>query len=145
MFDRDKWQEIFETISKNKWRTLATAFGVFWGIFMLVLLLGAGQGLQNGVVKEMILDATNSVWFFTDRTALPYKGLPPGRWVEFTEDDLTYLENNVDGVENIAAENWLAVLLTSSAVKNQRPFRCWELVKIISTSRSIRNILPDAS
>jgi putative ABC transport system permease protein len=108
MFDRDKWQEIFETISKNKWRTLATAFGVFWGIFMLVLLLGAGQGLQNGVVKEMILDATNSIWFFTDRTALPYKGLPPGRWVEFTEDDLNYIENNVEGVEHIAAENWLA-------------------------------------
>ncbi|MCB0556867.1 MAG: ABC transporter permease [Phaeodactylibacter sp.] len=107
MFDRDKWQEIFETIRKNKWRTLATAFGVFWGILMLVLLMGAGQGLQNGVVSNMILDATNSIWFFTDRTSLPYKGLPPGRTVEFKESDLNYIKDNVEGLEYIAAENWL--------------------------------------
>lgn len=107
MFDRDKWQEIFDTIRKNKWRTLATAFGVFWGILMLVLLMGAGQGLQNGVVSNMILDATNSIWFFTDRTALPYKGLPPGRQLEFRESDLEYVKDNVEGIEYIAAENLL--------------------------------------
>lgn len=105
MFDRDKWQEIFETIQKNKWRTLATAFGVFWGILMLVLLLGAGQGLQNGVVSNMILDSTNSIWFFTDRTSLPYKGLPPGRILEFTEEDLGYIKKNVPGIEYISPEN----------------------------------------
>ncbi|MCB0571039.1 MAG: ABC transporter permease [Phaeodactylibacter sp.] len=107
MFDRDKWQEIFETIRKNKWRTLATAFGVFWGILMLVLLMGAGQGLQNGVVSNMILDSTNSIWFFTDRTSLPYKGLPPGREIDFQESDLEYIGNNVEGVEYVAAENML--------------------------------------
>lgn len=107
MFDRDKWQEILITIRQNKWRTLATAFGVFWGILMLVLLLGAGQGMQNGVVSSMILDATNSIWFFTGRTSLPYKGLPPGRALEFAEEDLQYIGDNVEGVEYIAPENWL--------------------------------------
>ncbi|MCB0675116.1 MAG: ABC transporter permease [Saprospiraceae bacterium] len=107
MFDYDKWQEIFETIRKNKWRTVATAFGVFWGILMLVLLLGAGQGLQNGVISSMILDATNSIWFFTDQTSMPYKGHPPGRYISFTEEDLEYIENNIEGFEFIAPENWL--------------------------------------
>jgi len=107
MFDRDKWQEILITIRQNKWRTLATAFGVFWGILMLVLLLGAGQGMQNGVVSSMILDATNSIWFFTSRTSLPYKGLTPGRALEFTEEDLQYIGDHVEGVEYIAPENWL--------------------------------------
>lgn len=107
MFDRDHWQELLDTIRRNKWRTLATAFGVFWGILMLVLLMGAGQGLQNGVVSNMILDATNSIWFFTDRTSIPYKGLSPGRELEFTEDDLNFIRDEVAGVEYIAAENWL--------------------------------------
>ncbi|MEM7104016.1 MAG: ABC transporter permease [Bacteroidota bacterium] len=107
MFDLDKWQEIFISISKNKLRTFATAFGVFWGIFMLVLLLGAGQGLQNGATKSMILDATNSIWFFTARTSMPYKGMPPGRRIQFTEEDLEMVEENVEGFEFLAPENWL--------------------------------------
>lgn len=107
MFDQDKWQEIFTTIRQNKWRTIATAFGVFWGILMLVLLLGAGQGLQNGVVKSMILDATNSIWFVPDRTTLPHRGQPPGRHINFHESDMQAVRERVEGVEYISAENWL--------------------------------------
>jgi putative ABC transport system permease protein len=108
MFNRDHWQELFDTIRRNKWRTIATAFGVFWGILMLVLLMGAGQGLQNGVVSNMTLDATNSIWFFTDRTSVPYRGLSPGREIDFTEDDLAFIKENVEGVEYVAPENWLS-------------------------------------
>ena len=108
MFNRDNWQEILHTIKQNQFRTLATAFGVFWGILMLVLLLGAGQGLQNGVISNMILDATNSIWFIPSRTSLPYKGMPPGRQPEFTEEDLAFIRENIEGIEYLSPENQLS-------------------------------------
>jgi len=107
MFDIDKWQEIFATIAKNKLRTGLTAFGVFWGIFMLIILLGAGRGLQNGVAASMLLDATNSIWFVPNRTSIPHKGLNPGRTIELNESDLDYIEANVEGIDLITPENWL--------------------------------------
>ena len=114
MFDLDKWQEIFETIQKNKLRTLATAFGVFWGILMLVMLLGAGQGLQNGVKHSMLLDATNSIWFFTWKTSIPYKGFPPGRYLEFNEEDLQTIEDNIEGIDVMSPENVMFGNFTTS-------------------------------
>jgi len=105
MIDLDKWQEIFSTIQKNKLRTLATAFGVFWGILMLMILLGAGNGLQNGVERNMLLDATNSIWFVPWRTSMPYNGFPPGRTVKLSEEDLEEIENNIEGIEVISPEN----------------------------------------
>ena len=68
MFDLDRWQEIYQVLSKNKLRTFLTAFGVFWGIFMLVVMLGAGNGLQNGVSQNMGDMATNSVFIWAQQT-----------------------------------------------------------------------------
>ena len=65
MFDKDNWQEIFATIKKNKLRTFLTSLGVGWGIFMLVIMLGAGNGLKNGVLKDFDGTATNS-FFYVD-------------------------------------------------------------------------------
>ena len=107
MFDLDKWQEIFQTIRKNKIRTFATAFGVFWGILMLIILLGAGQGLQNGVERSMLLDATNSIWIIPTRSSMPYDGLPPGREHPFSEEDLSSVETNIEGIDLMSPENWL--------------------------------------
>lgn len=122
MFDIDKWQEIFSTIQKNKLRTLATAFSVFWGILTLVMLLGAGQGLQNGVQRSMQQDATNSIWFFTWRTSIPFKGMPPGRNLQFTEEDLKSIEENIDGIEIISPENGSGNFNVKRGNKNA-PFR----------------------
>ena len=79
MFDRDSWYEIYASLAKNRLRTALTAFGVFWGIFMLMVLLGSGEGLQNGTTAGFADGATNSFYVWTRRTSKPYRGLPPGR------------------------------------------------------------------
>lgn len=122
MFDLDKWEEIFNTIRKNKLRTFLTAFGVFWGIFMLVMLLGAGQGMQNGVMEDFGSDATNSVWIFSGKTSAPFKGLPPGRIITFKEEDIQAVQDNLEGYEYIAGENWLRGDYTIKRKTKHAPF-----------------------
>ncbi len=107
MFDLDKWQEIFQTIRRHKLRTALTALGVFWGIFMLVILQGAGNGLQNGVEYQFRDDATNSIWIRRGTTSMPYKGLPKGRGIMFTNDDYDYLVNQFKEVEHITGRFYL--------------------------------------
>ena len=108
MFDTDKWQEIFETISKNKLRTFLTGFSVFWGIFMLIILLGSGNGLRNGFETEFKEDAINSIWVYRGTTTVPHKGMKPGRFVRFTDRDHEAIDNGrVPGLENVASRLWL--------------------------------------
>lgn len=87
MFDRDNWQEIFATIRKNRLRTILTMMGVFWGIFMLVIMLGSGNGLRNGVLQEFSGTATNSFFLWTQQTNKAYKGMKPGRHFNFNLAD----------------------------------------------------------
>ncbi|MEO0898335.1 MAG: ABC transporter permease [Bacteroidota bacterium] len=87
MFDLDKWQEIFHTLGKNKLRAILTGFGVFWGIFMLVLLLGTGSGLENGV-RSMFSFSTNSVFVWTAKTTMPYKGFQVNRQLRLNNEDV---------------------------------------------------------
>jgi putative ABC transport system permease protein len=105
MFDYDKWQEIFATIKKNKLRTFLTMFGVFWGIFMLLILLGSGNGLENGVKRDFNGWANNAGFAWGNTTTIPYKGLKPGRNVRFSNDDMLLLKNNVPGLDIIAPRN----------------------------------------
>ena len=105
MFDYDKWQEIFGTIKKNKLRTFLTMFGVFWGIFMLMILMGSGNGLENGVNKEFKGWASNSGFIWRGRTTMPYGGLQAGRYINFTNEDRELLLNKVAGLEYLAPRN----------------------------------------
>ncbi|MEO0471769.1 MAG: ABC transporter permease [Bacteroidota bacterium] len=107
MFDLDKWQEIFETIRKNKLRTVLTGFSVGWGIFMLILLLGSTQGLMNGIRREFSDDAINSIWVNQGTTSIAHKGLKPGRRIRFTNEDFDAVMRKIDGVEHITSRFYI--------------------------------------
>lgn len=102
MFDIDRWQEIWITITRNKMRSVLTAFGVFWGIFMLVVMSGAGFGLQNGVTAGVEGFAQNSAYFFTDLTSEPYKGFRKGRSWNMRNEDLNMLTANIPEIRFIS-------------------------------------------
>ena len=97
MFDIDKWQEIFSTIKKNKLRTFLTGFSVAWGIFMLMVLLGSGNGLSNGVSENFKNQAINAMWIWNGETKLPFQGLKEGRQIRFHNDDYDLIKN-MEGV-----------------------------------------------
>ena len=122
MFDRDSWQEIFHTLRKNKLRTLLTAFGVFWGIFMLIIMLGSGAGLENGVTSGMGGFASNSFFVWTERTSIPYKGFPRGRWFNFKNEDIQALANNIPEIQYIAPKirGWSAGDGTNNTVRKNK-------------------------
>ncbi len=107
MFNRDKWNEIIEALSANPFRTLITAFGVFWGIFILVILLSASQGLQNGIKRQMGGLSTNTMFMWTGATSKPYKGLPQGRIYNFKNSDIDAIKREVDGLLYVSPRNQL--------------------------------------
>lgn len=102
MFDWDRWQEVWHTITRNKLRSFLTAFGVFWGIFMLVVMSGSGYGLENGISSGTKGFAKNSAFFFTNSTSEAYKGFRKGRYWSMRSSDLEMLRQNVPEIENIS-------------------------------------------
>ncbi|TPN86027.1 ABC transporter permease [Aquimarina algicola] len=107
MFNRDQWSEILEALTANWFRTLLTAFGVFWGIFILVILLAAGKGLENGVKQGFGDIATNTMFMWTQTASKPYKGLPKGRRFDFKIGDVASIRDQVPGLEYISPRNRL--------------------------------------
>ncbi len=118
MFDLDKWQEIFSTIRKNKLRTALTGFSVAWGIFMLVVLLGAGYGLENGVKREFQGDAVNYISINSGVTSTPYKGMKAGRRIQFTNEDREIL-GNIEHVQRSSSRTFLFQENNTIAYKNE--------------------------
>lgn len=112
MIEIDTWQEIFDTVRKNKLRTFLTGFSVAWGILMLIVLLGSGQGLSKGVEYGFRDDATNSIWMRSGQTSVPWKGLRPGRNVQFTNEDYDVIREGVRGVEHITSRFFIRGTLT---------------------------------
>jgi putative ABC transport system permease protein len=102
MFDLDKWQEILSTINKNRMRTFLTGFSVAWGIFMLIVLLGSGKGLQNGINEQFQQDAVNTIWFGPGTTSKNYEGFKAGRQIRFTNQDYEYVRDRMRGVDKIS-------------------------------------------
>ncbi len=103
MFDLDKWQEILSTIRKNRLRTFLTGFSVAWGIFMLMILLGSGQGLKNGAEYQFLADASNAIWVQNGVSSVPYKGMQAGRNIILKNDDFEYIRKNIPGIEYITS------------------------------------------
>jgi len=107
MFNRDRWDEILQALTANWFRTVLTAFGVFWGIFILVILLAAGKGLENGVKQGFGDIATNTMFMWTQTVSKPYKGLPKGRRYNFKISDVQSIRDQVPGLLYISPRNQL--------------------------------------
>jgi len=102
MLDLDHGQEIAAALARNKLRTGLTAFGVFWGMFLLVVMLGSGRGVENGVNQDYAGEATNSFYVWCNRSTKPYRGLPVGRSISMTNDDVAAVRQGVPAVAVIA-------------------------------------------
>ncbi len=107
MLDRDNWNEILEALTANVFRTMLTAFGVFWGIFILVILLAASNGLENGVKKGFDGIATNTMFMWSQATSKPYKGLPRTRQFDFKNKDVQALKNHFPDLLYVSPRNQL--------------------------------------
>ncbi len=114
MFSLDRWQEIYSTIRKNKLRTFLTGFAVAWGIFMLIILLGSGNGLENGVKEEFKGGALNGIWISSGVTSVQYKGLKTGREIKFTDQDYKLIKTSIKGYDRISARLYMGNVLVSN-------------------------------
>jgi len=106
MFDLDKLQEIWQTITRNKTRSFLTAFGVFWGMFMFIGMIGIGQGFENGMKRNFNNIASNSMFIMARPTTIEYKGFNAGRWWNMTQDDMELLKRQIPEIETISGTVW---------------------------------------
>lgn len=114
MFDTDLYKEIWQAVSKNKMRSILTAFGVFWGLFMLITLYGMGNGLQNGVENQFKNIAKNSSVMYTSRTTIPYGGFRRNHWWEFNNSDVVAVNRQFPELDAVVPRimNWSSTGVT---------------------------------
>jgi putative ABC transport system permease protein len=105
MFNQDKWNEIIEVLTSNWLRTLLTAFGVFWGIFILILLLAAGKGLENGIKSDFGDIATNTMFMWTQTVTKSYQGMAKGRRFSYNLQDVEDIRNNIPNLRFVSPRN----------------------------------------
>lgn len=135
MFDFDSLREIFSTIKKNKMRTFLTGFAVAWGIFMLIVLLGAGNGLKNGVMENFSGRAQNAVSIWPGRTSMPYKGLPSNRQIKFDDRDYDLIRNKLPEVEYVSAR-----ISQNSILSYEKEYGSWNIMGVSPDAAKINNI-----
>ena len=107
MFNKERWDEILEALNANRFRTVLTAFGVFWGIFILVILLALTNGLKNGVQSDFGDFATNTIFMWTQRTSMPYQGFTKGRNFNFKLSDVALLKEKFPQLRYVSPRNQL--------------------------------------
>ncbi|WP_339661810.1 ABC transporter permease [uncultured Polaribacter sp.] len=105
LFEKDTWQEIYGSIRKNKTRTLITIFGAFWGILLLVGLLGAAKGIENSFNSLFGDFATNSVFMSGSRTSMPFKGFQEGRQIDLKLSDVDKIRTEIEGIQFVVPRN----------------------------------------
>lgn len=108
MFNKDRWKEILEVLTGNWFRTVLTAFGVFWGILILIILLAAGRGLENGIMADFGDIATNTMFIWTRRTTKAHQGLPKDRSFHFKLEDVPMLRQRFPELRFVSARNQLS-------------------------------------
>jgi len=107
MFNRNRWNEILEVLTSNLFRTSLTAFGVFWGIFILILLLAAGKGLENGIKQDFGDIATNTMFMWTRTVTKSYEGMSKGRRFNYRLSDVEDIRENIPELRFISPRNQL--------------------------------------
>ena len=93
----DYIQEILTTLKQNRLRAMMTGFSVAWGIFMLIILLGSGKGLENGMSKNFSSSSTNALWIRSGKSQIAHDGLKAGRHIQFTDEDIVALATKLSG------------------------------------------------
>ena len=106
-WERDPWIELAQVLLRNPFRTFLSSLGVGWGLFMILITVGASNGLEEGVKSDMGNRVKNSAFLWGESTSMPYKGYPRGRWVELTTPDVEYLVENATTLEAVAPRNQL--------------------------------------
>lgn len=105
LFDRDTWQEVWDSLSKNKLRSVLTMVGVWWGILLLIGLLGSAKGIENSFNRLFGNFATNSVFIWGQSTSKPFKGFQEGKAVRLSLSDAKRVEENIEGIEFVVPRN----------------------------------------
>jgi putative ABC transport system permease protein len=105
LFDRDTWQEVYDSLTKNKLRSILTMVGVWWGILLLIGLLGAARGIENTFNRLFGDFATNSIFVIGGTTSMPFKGFQEGKRVRLTLSDTKKITENIEGIEFVVPRN----------------------------------------
>ena len=101
LFQKDTWKEVYDSVTKNKVRTVITMIGVWWGILLLITLLGAARGMENSFNRIFGDFATNSVFIWGQSTSIPFKGFQEGKRVRLKLSDVNKIEDNIQGIEMV--------------------------------------------
>jgi len=135
MFDFDSLREIGTTIKKNKLRTFLTGFSIAWGIFMLIALLGAGNGLKNGIESNFNRRAKNAVSVWPGATSMPYKGLPVDRRIKLDERDYEMIKRRFPEIDRISGQIW-----RRSTISYDKNYGSWTMLGVHPDGAYINNI-----